>query len=173
VLSGIIQNKVAESSLKTIDLSVFIPSESPVLFDLVSFLYQGLILREKEYRESLSKLDWNVYKDKTVLVFCSSDVIIPVWAYMLAASYLANATSNLFFQNPEQWKSDRMLQAIQKIEIEPYRGARVVIKGCGEESIPAEAYFEITKKLLPVVKSILYGEPCSTVPIFKSKETHS
>jgi len=172
VLSGIIQNKVAESSLKTIDLSVFIPTETPLLFDLSSFLYQGLILREKDYRESLSAINWNIYKGKTVLVYCSNDAIIPAWAYMLAASNLGKETDQLFFLTPEEWRLTELLRAIRNIDPETYRGARVVVKGCGDENIPVQAYFEITKMLTPVVKSILYGEPCSTVPVYKSKDTN-
>lgn len=166
---GIIQNKVAESELITLDLKTFLPTEQPLQFDLSNYLFRGLILKEKDYREALAKTDWTTYAQKTVLIHCSADVIIPVWAYMLAAVYLKTNAAEIYFDNPDGWKEKRMLKNIEEIDVENYRDRRVVVKGCGEEKIPDSAYFEITKRLLPVVKSILYGEPCSTVPVYKKK----
>lgn len=160
---------MAESELITLDLKSYLPKEQPQLFDLKEYLFKGLILKEKDYREALSNIDWDQYKDKEVLVFCSEDVIIPVWAYMLAATYLKPIAKSLFFDHLENWKEKSLLSAIQKIELTQYHDKRIVIKGCGEETIPESAYFEITTKLLPVVKSLMYGEPCSTVPIYKKK----
>jgi len=168
-LNDLIKNRVSESSLITIDLSEFLPNADPLLFDLSSYLYKGLILREKEYRQSLSETNWSPYNNKTVLVFCSNDAIIPVWAYMLAAVHLGAETSDIHFLTPDQWKEKEMIKNIQKTNPEKYYDSRIVIKGCGETKIPDSAYFEITKLLLPVAKSILYGEPCSTVPVYKKK----
>ena len=164
-----IQNRVAESELITLDLKTFLPQEQPVLFDLSNFLYKGLILKEKDYREALTKTDWEVFSQKIVLIYCSADVIIPVWAYMLAAVYLKPVAREIFFDNAEGWKEKMLLKKINDLETDHFKDKRVVIKGCGEEKIPDSAYFEITSKLLPVVKTILYGEPCSTVPVYKKK----
>ena len=168
-MDDLIKNKVEESGLKVIDLSVFVTEDKPLFFDLSNFLFQGLILREKEYRQKLAEFDWTIYKDKTVLVFCSTDAIVPVWAYMLSVVYLSNYSNKIHYISPDKWIEKQIIEAIQNINSEDYFNARVVIKGCGDEKIPESAYFEITKKLLPVVKSILYGEPCSTVPIYKKK----
>lgn len=168
-MSEPIVNKVAESSLVTIDLENYIPKEEPVVFDLKDYLFMGLILKEKDFREALRTLEWEVYKNKTVLVTCSADAVVPVWAYMLIASYLQPQTPEVFMESKEQWKQRKLLQAIRTIDENEYREKRVVIKGCGDVAIPDEAYLEITKKIQTVVKSIMYGEPCSTVPIYKQK----
>ena len=168
-MSEVIVNKVAESALVTIDLEEFLPKEQPTVFDLKDFLFMGLILKEKEFREALKTTNWETFKDKTVLVTCSADAIVPVWAYMLVASYLQSQTDKVYMETEAQWKTKRITEAIQAVDETTYAGKRIVVKGCGEEPIPAEAYLEITKKLQPVAKSIMYGEPCSTVPIFKQK----
>lgn len=168
-MSDVIVNKVAESALVSIDLEEFLPKEQPVLFDLKEFLFMGLIVKEKEFREALKTTNWELYKDKTVLVICSADAIIPMWAYMLIATYLQPQTNNVFMETEGQWKVKQITEAIKAINQAEYSGKRIVVKGCGDEPIPAEAYLEITKKLQPVAKSIMYGEPCSTVPIFKQK----
>lgn len=164
-----IVNKVAESALVTIDLETFLPKEQPLVFDLKDYLFMGLILKEKEFREALRNTNWNVYKNKTVLVTCSADAIVPVWAYMLIASYLQPQTNSVFMENMEQWRKRELLESIRKTDVNEYAGKRIVIKGCGDEPIPEEAYLEITKKIQPAAKSIMYGEPCSTVPIYKQK----
>ena len=164
-----ILNKVSESELITLDLSTFLPIDAPVLFDLKQFLFRELILKEKDFRTALQNHDWTAYSNQTVLVFCSADAIIPVWAYMLVAVYLEPITTNLFFDNPASWKQKMLIQNINQHNITNYTDKRIVIKGCGDVTIDNAAYFEITRRLLPVVKSIMYGEPCSTVPIYKRK----
>ena len=164
-----IVNKVAESALITIDLETFLPKEQPLVFDLKDYLFMGLILKEKEFREALRNTNWDVYTNKTVLVTCSADAIVPVWAYMLIASYLQPQTNSVFMENMEQWRKRELLESIRKTDVNEYAGKRIVIKGCGDEPIPEEAYLEITKKIQPAAKSIMYGEPCSTVPIYKQK----
>lgn len=168
-MSEPIVNRVAESALTTIDLEELLPHEEPVIFDLKDYLFMGLILKEKDFREALKNTDWEQFQQKIVLVVCSADAVIPVWAYMLLASYLAPQAKELYMETAEQWKQRELLKAINGLNPEEYAGKRVVVKGCGEEPIPAEAYFEITRRLQPVAKSIMYGEPCSTVPIFKHK----
>lgn len=172
-MNGIIVNRVAESGLETIDLAAFLPTEQPLLFDLKDFLFKGLILKEKEFRAALSALDWNAFKGKTVLVTCSADVIIPMWAYMLIASNLQPFAQKMFLMSEAEWRKEQLLEAIRNINAEQYRDRRVVIKGCGKEPISEAAYFEITQLLQPFVKSILYGEPCSTVPVYKKSKTSS
>jgi Protein of unknown function (DUF2480) len=166
-MSEVIVNKVADSVLQTIDLEAWMPKEEPVVFDLKDFLFMGLIIKEKEFRASLQQTDTSVYKDKTVLINCSADAIIPMWAYMLVASLLQPVAKELFFGSATEWKKQKLMQAIAALDTAVYKDQRVVVKGCGDEPIPEAAYLEITSKLRPVAKSIMYGEPCSTVPIFK------
>ena len=166
-MSEQIVNRVAESALQTIDLEQLLPAEVPVLFDLKEYLFMSLIVKEKEFRASLQQIDLSVYNGKTVLIICSADAIIPMWAYMLVAAVLEPVAKDVFFGNEIDWKKQQLLQAITALDINRYNGQRVVVKGCGDEPIPEAAYMEITKRLRPVAKSIMYGEPCSTVPIYK------
>lgn len=166
-MSSVIVNKVAESALQTIDLEAWIPTEEPVLFDLKDFLFMGLIVKEKEFRAALQQTDTGVFKEKVVLVTCSADAIIPMWAYMLVAALLQPVAIEVVLASKEEWKKRKLLEAIAALDISTYKDQRVVIKGCGDEPIPEAAYLEITSRLRPVAKSIMYGEPCSTVPIFK------
>jgi hypothetical protein len=169
IMSETIVNKVAESALLTIDLETLLPKEEPVVFDLKNYLFMELILKEKEFRSALQTTDWEQYRNKTVLVICSADAIVPYWAYMLVASCLGSVSRKILMKTKEQWKTIMLLEAIRNLDVSQYADKRVVVKGCGEEAIPEEAYFEITKRIQPVAKSIMYGEPCSTVPIFKKK----
>ena len=166
-----IVNKVAESALITIDLEELLPKEDVVLFDLKDFLFMGLIVKEKEFRESLINTDLEQYRNKTVLVVCSTEAIIPMWAFMLLAAQLQPVVKELFLGSVEEWKKLKLLEAIANIDISKYKDQRIVIKGCGNNPLPEAAYMEITKRLRPVAKSIFYGEPCSTVPIFKQPKS--
>jgi hypothetical protein len=168
-MEEVIINKVAQSALVTLDLEEFYPKEELVLFDLKSYLFMELILKEKEYREALKNLDWNVYQNKNVAITCSTDAIIPLWAYMLAVTYLQPFAKEIVFGNEKEVFNILFSKNIEKIDVKEFEGKRVVIKGCGDKKIPESAYVAITKILRPVVKSIMYGEPCSTVPIFKRK----
>jgi hypothetical protein len=163
---GII-NKVAQSPLSTIDLEEYYPTEEIVLFDLKSFLFMELIVKEKEFREALQKTTWNFYQDKIVAVTCSADAIIPVWAYMLVVSYLQPFAKDIILGDEKTALRDIFLKRIESIDANAFADKRIVIKGCGDLPIGEFAYMEITKKLRPVAKSIMYGEPCSTVPVFK------
>ncbi|PWT77133.1 MAG: hypothetical protein C5B59_04835 [Bacteroidetes bacterium] len=168
-MQGDIINKVASSTLETIDLENFYPQEEIVLFDLKPFLFMELILKEKEFRASLLDLDWSAYKDKIVAVTCTADAIIPVWAYMLIASYLEAFAKDIVMGSEQTAIQQILLKRINAIDLTQYKDKRVVVKGCGEKPIGDFAYMEITKLLRPVAKSIMYGEPCSTVPIYKKK----
>ncbi len=166
-MSDVIVNRVTESSLSTIDLENFFPGEEVLVFDLKNFLFMELMLKEKDYREALKTHDWRQYDGKIVGVTCSNDAIIPMWAYMLAGAYLEPIAKAVFFGDSDTVKQELLLRNIRKIDVSEFEGKRVVIKGCGEMPIKEKAYLEITILLRPVVKSIMYGEPCSTVPVYK------
>jgi hypothetical protein len=168
-MEEIIINKVAQSGLKTLDLEDFYPKEELLVFDLKDYLFMELILKEKEYREALKNIDWSIYQNKNVAITCSADAIIPLWAYMLAVSYIQPYATDIIFGNETEAFNILFLKNLGKINVQEYEDARVVVKGCGDKKIPETAYVEIAKVLRPVAKSIMYGEACSTVPIFKRK----
>lgn len=160
-------NKVAESGLITIDLEEYYPKEPTFIFDMKEYLFMGLIIKEKEFREALKNLDLSIYQNKNIAITCTTDAIIPVWAYMLVTTYLQPIAKEVVFGNEDFLHKTIFIKNLHTINIDDYIDKRVVIKGCGELPITEVAYVEITKRLYPVVKSIMYGEPCSTVPIYK------
>jgi len=164
-----IRNKVAESGLITIDLEKYYPDQQPVAFDLKNFLFMEMLLREKDFREALDQHDWSVYGGKDVAVYCSTDAIVPMWAYMLVASKLSGTAKSIISGTPEEAFKQVFIQNIRQVDAAVYDGKRAVVKGCGDKPVPEYAYAEISIKLLPVVKSLMYGEPCSTVPVYKRK----
>jgi hypothetical protein len=168
-MSDAIVNKVGESGLVTLDLEKYLPKEEMVLFDLKDYLFMGLILKEKDFRTALLQLDWGQYKNRYVAVACTADAVIPVWAYMLVASNLQPFAKDVAFGTLDEMKDQLLLSTLKQLDMTEYNDKRVVVKGCGEVPISEKAYLEITKKLRPVAKSIMYGEPCSTVPVFKKK----
>lgn len=168
-MSDLLVNKVANSGLITLDLEQFLPKGEVKLFDLKDFLFMGLILKEKDYREALKAKDWSEYQDALVAITCTADAIIPVWAYMLAVSYLEPVAKEVFLGTAEELHKHLLVKNIEALDAAEYNDQRVVVKGCGETPIDAIAYAAITKVLRPVTKSIMYGEPCSTVPIYKKK----
>jgi hypothetical protein len=170
-MEDIIINKVSQSALLTLNLEDFYPQGEIVIFDVKNYLFMELILKEKEFREALKNLDWSVYQNKNVGITCTADAIIPLWAYMLATTYLQPFAKEVIFGNEETVFNVIFLKNLWKIDASEYEGKRVVVKGCGDKKIPESAYVEISKMLRPVAKSIMYGEPCSTVPIFKAPKT--
>lgn len=166
-MSDLIVNKVAESALVELDLEKYYPREAMMVFDLKPFLFMELILKEKDFREALKQHEFTQYENKLVAVTCSVDAIIPVWAFMLVASYLQPVAKDIVMGDEQLLHRTMFLKNIGQINIEEYTDKRVVIKGCGDTPIGEFAYLEITKLLRPVAKSIMYGEPCSTVPIYK------
>lgn len=162
-------NKVAESGLVTIDLETYYPRGGNAVFDLKDHLFMGMILKEKDYREALKNLDWEPYRDKNIALTCSADAIIPVWAWMLAATYLQPLAREIVMGDEKELQKQIFLKNISAIDISQFTDKRIVIKGCGETPIGDYVYMEITKRLRPVAKSIMYGEPCSTVPVYKKK----
>lgn len=168
-MEDIIINKVAQSELESIDLEQFYPQGDITTFDLKDFLFMELILKEKDYREKLKNTDWEPYRDQIVCVHISTDAIIPMWAYMLAVTYLQPVAKEVIFGDKKFALDLLFVKNLMKINPADYLDKRVIIKGCGEKEIPALAYGEITRILQPVAKSIMYGEPCSTVPVYKKR----
>ncbi len=167
-MEDVIINKVAESGLLTLDLEEYYPKGDTAVFDLKEHLFMGLILKEKDYREALKNTEWSIYQNKNVAVTCSADAVIPIWAYMLAASYLQPFAQEIVFGDEDFLHRTLFIKNIALINTADFSDKRVVIKGCGDKPISATAYVEVTKILRPVAKSIMYGEPCSTVPIYKA-----
>jgi hypothetical protein len=161
-------NKVSQSALLTLDLEQFFPKENIRIFDLKPFLFMDLILKEKDFRNVLATSDWTIYKDEIVGIHCSADAVIPVWAYMLVTSYLQPYAKEVIMGDEKEVLRQVITNRIQAIDPKEYKDKRVVVKGCGEKPVGDFAYLEITKLLRPVAKSIMYGEPCSTVPVFKA-----
>jgi hypothetical protein len=164
-------NKVAQSGLLTFNLEELYPAEDIIVFDLKDFLFKGLILREKDFREALTQIDWKQYIDKIITVHCTVDAIIPQWAFMLVSVYAQPYAKAIYFGSKEDALRMYYAQALEHVDVTAYANQRVVIKGCSDKPVPVDAYVIITNKLRPIAKSIMYGEPCSTVPLYKKKET--
>jgi hypothetical protein len=160
-------NKVAESGLVSLDLETWYPKEETIVFDMKDHLFMGMILKEKDFREALKNIDWSAYNNKNVALTCSADAIIPVWAWMLVATYLQPVAKEIIMGDEKELHKHLFLKNLSAINVNYYVDQRVVIKGCGETPIADYVYMEITKLLRPVAKSIMYGEPCSTVPVYK------
>jgi len=165
-----IVNKVAASGLVTLNLENYYDQGERVIYDIKDNLFHGLMLREKDFREFIKLHDWSAYTGKNVGIICSADAIVPTWAYMLLSNKLKPYANEIVFGNLEILETVLFTKALAKINLSEFEGARVVIKGCGDIDVPTAAYVEITSLLTPVVKSIMYGEPCSTVPVYKRKD---
>jgi len=162
-----ITNRVATSGIVSLDLEELYAQGERVQYDLKDNLFQGMILREKDFREFLKSNDWTVYQGKNVSIICSEDAIVPTWAYMLLAIYLEPYANKVVFGDLDLLEDSLFSDAIQQIDPEEYRGKRVVIKGCSKVTVPISAYVAITTLLKPVAQSLMFGEPCSTVPLYK------
>ena len=160
-------NKVAASGLITFNLEEYLHQGERVVYDIKENLFHGLMLREKDFREFIKNNDWSVYSGKNVAIICSADAIVPTWAYMLLAIQLEPFANAVVFGDLNVLEDKLFTTAIQKIDAEEYRGKRVVIKGCSKFPVPISAYVEITTLLKPVAQSLMFGEPCSTVPLYK------
>ena len=165
-----IVNKVAQSGLVTLDPASFYPQGERVVYDIKDNLYMELILREKDFRDFVKNHDWTQYRDKNVAITCTADAIVPAWAYMLIANRMAPYAREVVFGDTAVLETVLFEKAMAGFDAEQYRDQRVVIKGCGDIDVPVSAYVELTKQLTPVAKSIMFGEPCSTVPIYKRKD---
>jgi len=165
-----IVNKVAASGLVTLNLEQYYNQGERVVYDIKENLFHGLMLREKDFREFIKTHDWTFYTGKNVAVICSADAIVPTWAYMLLATKMKPYANEIVFGGLDTLETVLITKALSKIDLDTFKDQRVVIKGCGDIEVPVAAYLEITNLLSPVVKSIMYGEPCSTVPVYKRKD---
>lgn len=164
-----IENKVANSGLVTLDMEERKPHWDIVGFDLADVLFQGLVLREKDFRAFVESHDWGQYADKCVHVHCSADAIVPTWAYMLISTRLAGIATVCIFGSANELRTELWRAFVRDLDLSEFASKRVVVKGCSDEEIGPTVYVELTTRLMPVVKSLMFGEPCSTVPLFKRK----
>ena len=168
-----IVNRIAQSqSLRLIDLEEYYPKDEMVGFDLQPHLFGGMILKEKDFREALKHIDWTQYDGKAVFIHCSADTIIPVWAYMLVTAYLKGHAVYAILGHQQELVEKLMLNNIKSIDTEQFRGKKVLVKGCSDKPVPHTMYVEVARLLTPVVSSLMYGEACSNVPVYKLPKTH-
>ena len=168
-MSKEIVNKVANSALITIDLTDYAPKETIAILDVKDFLFEGIILKEKDFRNTLKEFDFSVYTDKIVALYCSSDAIVPMWAFMLLTSYLNNSASKIHFGTKEEVFQKIFSDNIDAIDATEFENKKVIVKGCGQVPLTETLYIAITKKLQNTVSSLMFGEACSAVPVFKKK----
>jgi hypothetical protein len=168
-MSEEIINKVAQSGLLTLDLEDYYPREEITVFDLKPLLFREMILKEKEFRAGLQEIDWSRFKGKILAVTCTTDAIIPAWAYMLVAIHAQPFARNIVLGDAHTALQQTFLANLQTIDLDAYTDKRVIVKGCGDLAVGPFAYLEISRILQPVVKSIMYGEACSNVPVYKRK----
>jgi len=164
-------NKVASSGIITLDLEEIYPQGERVVFDLKPLLWQEVALKEDDLRGFCKTHDWSQYKGQFVSVHCSADAIIPTWAYMLVATQLQPYAAFVSQGDAEQLERAVFTRFVEQLNIEPFRDSRVVVKGCSKMPVPLNAYVELSAKLMPVVKSLMFGEPCSTVPLYKAPKS--
>jgi len=164
-----IVNKVANSGLINMDLEDFYPTGPRLGIDMVDYLFQGLILREKDFRAELAQTDWSAYQGANVYIHCSADAIVPLWAYMLLSSVLAPFASKVVFGSSQDLEAALYQEIIDQMDTEEFTGKRVIVKGCSNRPVPNQAFVALVQKIQPHVKSLMFGEACSTVPVYKRK----
>ena len=162
-------NKVANSGLITLDLEEYYPKGERYFFDMKEHFFEGLLIREKEFRNFVKSHNWMTYQNKFVAIGCTSDAIVPVWAYMLLSNALTPYASKIVYGNLKQLESILFEKVLEDIKLETFEDKRIIIKGCSNKPIPEHAYVRLTQKLSLVAKSIMFGEACSSVPIYKKK----
>lgn len=162
-------NKVANSGIETINLEEYFPAGERVFIDVKELLFMGLVLKEKDFRDWIKTHNWEQYSQKYVAIYCSSDAIVPTWAFMLISTKLSGIANKVVFGDLNALEATLWESALNELNIDQYKDKKVVIKGCGDLPVSAAAYTNISSKLVPVVQSLMYGEPCSTVPVFKRK----
>lgn len=162
-----IVNRVASSAILSVDMEEFYPQEERLVFDLKPYLFQELILREKDFRQALKELDWSVYRGKWVAVDCTADAIVPTWAFMLVCTYLEGTSKGYVLGNLDTLEQHIAETALSALDLEEFQDRPVVVKGCSKFPIPLFAYGRLVSLLQSRAKSLMFGEPCSTVPLFK------
>jgi hypothetical protein len=163
-----IRNRVAESSLITIDMKSFVGLQKREHIDISQWLHNGMVLKEKIFRDYLNKVDWSQYKSKYVAIYCSVDTIIPIWSYMLVTKYLTQYTRDIVFGDKKDLEKKIFEINISELQLNQYQDKRILVKGCADTYIPEESYIQISNKLIGTVKSLMFGEACSNVPIYRS-----
>jgi hypothetical protein len=164
-----IRNKVEESGLIQLDLAQFKPVAERCEIDIALQLWEGLILKEKDFRTYIKEHDWKTYAGKAVCVYCSADAIVPTWAYMLVASQLTGIASTFLIGTRSELEKALIKQSIEQLDLTEFMDGKIIIKGCSDIAAPEFAMSELIKRIQPAAKSIMYGEPCSTVPVYKRK----
>lgn len=164
-----IVNRVANSKLVVVDLEDYYPKGKRLIFDIKDWLYEGIVLREKEFRSQATAHDWSQYKDVYVALTCSTDAIIPAWAYMLVTMHLEPFAKKVWIGDLEQLEASLYQTIIENLDTEQFKGKPLIIKGCSNKPVPANAYILLSQKLKPIAQSIMYGEACSAVPLFKKR----
>lgn len=162
-------NRVAKSKLITIDLEDYYPKGNRFLFDIKDWLFEGFVLREKEFRTQVKAFNWSQYQDHYIALTCSTDAIIPGWAYMLLSIQLEPYAKKIIIGNLENLETSIYQDIINNLDITDYINKPIIIKGCSNKPVPQNAYIMLSNKLKPIAKSIMYGEACSSVPLFKKK----
>ena len=162
-------NRVANSNLVTINLEDYYPIGKRIVFDIKDWLFEGFVLREKDFREQAKQFDWSQYQDTYVALTCSSDAIIPAWAFILVSIYLEPFTKKTVIGNLEQLETSIYQDILQNLDVSEFTNKPIIIKGCSKKPVPQNAYIMLSNKLKPVAKSIMYGEACSSVPLYKNK----
>ncbi|WP_346882422.1 DUF2480 family protein [uncultured Algibacter sp.] len=162
-------NRVANSKLITINLEDYYPKGNRVLFDIKDWLFEGFVLREKDFRQQVAAFNWSQYKDSYIALTCSSDAIIPGWAYMLLSIHLEPFAKKIIIGNLETLETIIYQDIINKLDVTAFNNSPVIIKGCSKKPVPQNAYIMLATKLKPIAKSIMYGEACSSVPLYKNK----
>lgn len=168
-MAGDIVNRVANSKLQVIDLESYYPEGARVVFDIKDWLYEGLVLREKEFRNAVKTHNWAQYQDAYVALQCSSEAIVPDWAYMLISIHLRDYARLSVIGTLEQLESIVFSSIISELDLSAYKNAPVIIKGCSHKPVPANALVLLSQRLQPVAKSVMFGEACSSVPLFKRR----
>lgn len=165
-----IVNRIAESALITFDLEKFYQIGQRQSIDLSQWLYEGLILKEKDFRAQLNAHDWSVYQDQFVALYCSTEAILPAWASLLVTSHLQPYSRKVVMGTLEDLEVQLFSEEIQLLDVTPFKDKPVIIKGCSDKTVPQDAYVQLISKLQPIVKSLFYGEACSSVPLYKKKK---
>ncbi len=166
-----IVNKVATSSLITFNLEDYYEPGERILFDIKELLYEGLLLREKDFRAFIKNHNWEQYENKFVAITCSNEAIVPTWAYMLLAISLNPFAKRVIFGSLQELEIELFSSALSKIRWSDFKDAKVVIKGCSKVDVPVSVYVEVVNLLKPYANSLMFGEPCSTVPLFKKTKS--
>lgn len=169
-MSGEIVNRVANSKLITLDLEDYFPEGERIILDISDWLFEGFILKEKDFRESVSEHQWDQYQNKYVAIICSSEAIIPSWAYLLISTAIGPFAKQFVVGDLDLLENLIFQKIISDIHLEPFKGVPVIIKGCSDKKIPETAYAHLCQRLVPVVSSLMFGEACSSVPLYKKKK---